>query len=119
VKPGNHIQLGKDGESKAKSWLEEKGFRLIAENYRCPLGEIDLICQDKDFFVFIEVKTRKSLNFGDGAESVDFRKQARIQKAAQYFMKSKKLHDRPFRFDVISILLGKSETINHIVSAFP
>lgn len=115
----DRIDLGKSGEEKAAEFLREKGFRVVARNYRTRIGEVDLICKDGEQIVFVEVKTRRSLAFGDGAEAVNHRKREKLIKAAQLFLKSIRREDAPFRFDVVSVLSGETDQITHIPCAFP
>jgi putative endonuclease len=111
--------LGKSGEEEARRFLLKKGYEIIAQNYRSPFGEVDLICKDQNSVVFVEVKTRKNLNFGDGAEAVVPKKQKKIIKTALYFLKNKHLEAHPYRFDVVSILSGGDLKISYIPHAFP
>ncbi|KPJ93280.1 MAG: hypothetical protein AMJ55_08380 [Gammaproteobacteria bacterium SG8_15] len=98
------IAIGQQAEDSALKFLQTKGMRLIARNYRCKLGEIDLVMQHDDALVFVEVRYRKKSNFGDGAESVDFRKQQKIIKSAEYFLQQHRQYSQsPCRIDVISI----------------
>jgi len=113
--------LGKSGEEKALNYLQKKGYHFLTQNYRSPFGEIDLIFQDKQHFVFVEVKTRTSEKFGSGMEAVDCRKQQRMIKGALYYLGKHDHQNKPFRFDVISILApsAEKEEIVHLVGAFP
>ncbi|MGA7799761.1 MAG: YraN family protein [Gammaproteobacteria bacterium] len=103
-----HTQLaGRQAEDAACHYLERRGLRLVARNYRCRRGEIDLIMEDRDNLVFIEVRYRRTLRFGGGAESVDRRKQARIIACASYYLQQHPdLAARPARFDVVAITAG-------------
>lgn len=96
--------IGQQAEDVALKFLQTKGMRLIARNYRCKLGEIDLVMQDDGALVFIEVRYRKQSDFGDGAESVDFRKQQKIIRSAEHFLQQHRQYSQsPCRIDVISI----------------
>lgn len=96
-------QLGKQVEEAAQQFLIQKGLRLIVCNYQCRMGEIDLIMQDKEELVFVEVRYRKRSNFGTAAESVTLKKQMRIARTAQIYLREKRLTDRvPCRFDVVA-----------------
>lgn len=111
--------LGKEGERVAESYLKEKGYRLVERNYRCPVGEVDLIALDRGVIVFVEVKTRSDDRFGTPLESVHLRKQRKMIKAALFFLSQRRLHHRQARFDVIGISLKDPEpVIEHIVNAF-
>ncbi|WP_455221712.1 YraN family protein [Kaarinaea lacus] len=97
-------EIGQRAEDAALDFLLAKGMRLVARNYRCKAGEIDLIMQHDSALVFVEVRYRKQNQFGDGAESVDFRKQQKIIKTAEYFLQQHRQYTQsPCRVDVISI----------------
>ena len=111
--------LGKEGERIAERYLKNKGFKLLERNYRCPVGELDLIALDRHVVVFLEVKTRSDDRFGVPFESVHRHKQRKISKAALYFLSQHRLHDREARFDVIGISLHDREPkVEHIQNAF-
>lgn len=78
----NHL-LGKWGEALVAEDLRKKGWQVLAAGYRCRLGEIDLIARKGRFIVFLEVKLRKSEDYGRAAEAVDSRKQSRLRRGAQ------------------------------------
>ncbi|OGT97808.1 MAG: YraN family protein [Gammaproteobacteria bacterium RIFOXYB2_FULL_38_6] len=109
--------IGSQAESKALAFLKTQGLKLLERNFRCKLGEIDLIMQDKDFTVFVEVKYRKIINFGEPVETVTKSKQRKIIKAATFYLQQKDLFDKvPCRFDVVGIL--DDGQINWIKDAF-
>jgi putative endonuclease len=111
--------LGKEGERVAELYLKNKGYRLIERNYRCALGELDLIVLDRRVVVFVEVKTRSGHGYGSPLEAVEFRKQRKMIQAAQYFLSEKKLHQRDARFDVVGISWpGREPLVEHIENAF-
>ena len=95
--------LGNAGEEYAERMLREKGYRIIEMNYRCKIGEIDIIAMDKDVLVFIEVKTRRGLFYGAPAESITKKKVERLKKLAQYFLQTKRIKNTDCRFDVVAI----------------
>lgn len=96
-------KIGQMAENQAISYLERQGLRLIARNFRCKMGEIDLIMQDKDCIVFTEVRYRKNDMFGGGAASVTVYKQRKIQLTAQLYLQTKGLNNTPCRFDVVTL----------------
>lgn len=100
--------------------MEDKKYKIVAENFRLFRGEIDIIAYDKRTLVFIEVKTRMSTDFGLPEESVTLSKQKQIKKIAQGFLTKNDLHETECRFDVISLTLdkGKGYSIRHIKNAF-
>ena len=105
-------EQGEYTESLACRYLESKGFKLIEKNFSCRLGEIDLIMQDNDNLVFVEVRYRRSNNFGSGAESITTSKQSKLIKTASLYLQNyDKRNKYPARFDVISIT-GFIETDN-------
>lgn len=113
-------QLGTQGELLAHQYLRKRGYIILAQNYRCPLGEIDIIARDKQTLVFIEVKSRQSLRYGPPAGAVTYRKQQQISKVAQYYILSNNFGTKAARFDVIAILLPPSGApkIEHLTNAF-
>ncbi len=115
----NKIELGKFGEELARDFLLEKGYEILAENYRTPLGEIDLVVKEGNTIVFVEVRTRSSKIFGTPLESITPRKQERLIRLAIHFCVNYSLYSQNFRFDVIGIFTNKYESkIEHIMNAF-
>jgi putative endonuclease len=111
--------LGKEGEKIAGHYLKKKGYTLVARNYRCPVGEIDLIALDRRVIVFIEVKTRTGHGFGTPIEAVAPRKQRKIVQSAKFFLHEKGLQQRDARFDVIGVSWqGAKPRVEHIENAF-
>jgi len=113
------ISLGKFGEDLARERLKDLGYRILKTNYRCSLGEIDLVARDGDVLVFAEIKTRKNESLAQVKEAVTKRKQIQISKVALAYMKSNNLWGSKARFDVVAIGLidGKKE-IEIIKNAF-
>jgi putative endonuclease len=95
--------LGADGERAAAEFLEGRGYRILARNYRTRLGEIDLIAQEGPVLVFVEVKARVGERFGGPAAAVTPAKQLRIARLAQQYLARRRLGDRLCRFDVVLI----------------
>lgn len=94
---------GADAEAKAEAFLVKQGLVKRERNYRCKLGEIDLIMQHKDTLVFVEVRLRSHQGFANAAESVTIRKQQKIINTAQYYLQQHQLTDKAnCRFDVIA-----------------
>lgn len=111
--------LGKEGERIAETYLRKKGYRLVERNYRCSVGELDLVVLDHGVIVFVEVKTRMDERFGAPLESVGTRKQKKMIKAALFFLSQHRLHHREARFDVIGItFVGREPAVEHIQNAF-
>ncbi|NTW71709.1 MAG: YraN family protein [Eubacteriaceae bacterium] len=106
---------GRYGEQIAVDYLKKTGYQILEKNYRCPLGEVDIIVQKGEDVVFVEVKTRTSDNYGLPGESVISRKQRHIIRSAMYYLAENNDFDRNYRFDVIEVLMNE---INHIENAF-
>lgn len=111
-------QTGHAAEEKALKYLADKGLKLVMCNYTCRLGEIDLIMRDKDYLVFIEVRSRTSMSFGGGIASITYAKRQKIIKTTSHYMMKNQLQDKfPLRFDVVSID-GASGAITWVKDAF-
>ncbi len=110
--------LGREGEDQAAKYLVKRGYRILERNYSTPHGEIDLIAFDRDQVVFVEVKTRTSDAYGAPELAVNPRKQRRMIKAALGYIKYKKLHQVPCRFDVVAISTAAEQEIELIQNAF-
>ena len=96
--------MGRHAERLAERYLARRGLTLVARNYRCRRGEIDLVMRDTESLVFVEVRRRASRAFGGGLDSVDARKQARLVAAAEHYLMMNRVgDDRPCRFDVIAV----------------
>jgi putative endonuclease len=99
----NTKKIGNIAEDQACDYLQKHGLILITRNFRCALGEIDLIMRDQEDIVFIEVRSQHK-NFSDAFESVDHHKQTKLVKAATFYLQKEKLFDKiNCRFDVIGI----------------
>ncbi len=101
--PDERQRLGAEGERAAEKFLRRRRYTILARNYRCAAGEVDLIALDGAAVVFIEVKTRTQAAFGNPLEAVGPRKQRQVVRAAQYYLAEHRLHDRDARFDVIGV----------------
>ncbi|HHV36046.1 MAG TPA: YraN family protein [Syntrophomonadaceae bacterium] len=108
--------LGILGEEMALSFLSGLGYHLLERNYRCRLGEIDLVMLDGECLVFIEVKARRSTLYGAPQEAVGAVKQARIRRLAEHYLLCKCDGDYHLRFDVVAVSFKKSG--NHIIDHF-
>lgn len=115
----NNRELGRRGEEKAVDYLKKRGYKVLARNYHTRYGELDIICKQGDALVFVEVKTRRSTNYGSPEEAITARKKEHLRKAAALYLESAKPSFRELRFDVIAILIeDDQERINHIEYAF-
>ena len=99
----HNLSLGAQGEKTAVDFLKEKGYNILARNYKTKLGEIDIVAYDKGTLVFVEVKARQSQKYGLPYEAVSRIKQRRISKAAVWFLKENNLLNKKARFDVVSV----------------
>lgn len=120
----DRIRLGALGEEAAVRHLMVRGYRIIERNWRCRLGEIDIIAMDGEELVIVEVRTKSRISFGTGAESVNLRKQRKLRQLALAFIHQHEqilnLSEVNVRFDVISVMReeGGRLRIDHIVHAF-
>jgi putative endonuclease len=101
--------VGADAEAVAAGFLQQRGLRILHRNFRVHVGEIDLVAEDRDTLVFVEVRSRTSRAYGGAAASITARKQARIVRAAQFFLATTGA-DRPCRFDCV-LLEGRSPDV--------
>ena len=114
------IETGQDAEDMACHYLTAQGLKLLCRNFHSPRGELDVVMEDGSSIVFVEVRYRKQIRFGSGAESVNHTKQAKLVATALYFLqKYPKYHNRPARFDVVSITQqARQAEIDWIKDAF-
>ncbi|MBI5665923.1 MAG: YraN family protein [Nitrospirae bacterium] len=96
------MRLGERGEGLAVQFLKNKGYKIITQNYKTRIGEIDIIARDGDTLVFVEVKTRESIAYGKPFEAVNYFKKKKISNVAMLYLKKLK-EIPPCRFDVVSI----------------
>lgn len=106
---------GDVGEKIAKEYLLQQGYRVVATNFKNTIGEIDIIAYDEDVLVFVEVKYRKTAQFGLPREAVNIYKQNKIRNVATSYIKKYKLFSKACRFDVVEIL---GDEISLIKDAF-
>ena len=98
-------KFGQEGEALAARHLKKNGYRIIEKNYRTKLGEIDIIAKDKDTLVFVEVKSRRSRQFGNPKAAVTPRKQRKISMVALHYLKSTHRTNVSARFDVAAVTI--------------
>lgn len=112
----NSREKGREKEELACRYLEQKGYRILATNYRCRQAEIDIVAMDGDELVFVEVKYRKNTQFGGGLSAVSPKKIRNICKCARYYIYKERIHpDMSIRFDVIAV---DGDRITHLENAF-
>ena len=114
--------LGAFGEAAAAEFLRKKRYEILGMNYRCRLGELDIIARQKETLVFVEVKLRREGGFAPAADAVTPAKQRRLEIAAESWLAENGLEDVPCRFDVIEVYLERNGSrvarINHLEEAF-
>ena len=112
-------EIGRNGEALAVAFLRKKGYRVIEQNYRCQLGEIDIIAVDQKTVCFIEVKTRSTGDYDRPEVAVHRRKQHKLSRVALWYLKERRLQDVRARFDVIAIRRrGVLNEVQHFRNAF-
>ena len=115
----DRLSLGKMGEELAVTQLRTMKYQILERNYRCLLGEMDIIAREKGSLVFVEVKTRATKDFGGPAAAVHERKQRQLSRIALLYLNHKKIRDVPARFDVVAVdLSGTKPRIEVIQNAF-
>src|SRR5690606_12891759 len=100
-------EIGDFGESLAGRILEQKGYVILERNFQTRYGEVDLVAKEGEVLVFVEVKARRSHNYGSGAEAVTRTKQQRLIRAALHYMFRRGCQNRPCRFDLLELELDK------------
>ena len=111
----NKRKFGKQGEGIAEQYLKSKGYEIICKNFYTRRGEIDIVAQEKNFIVFVEVKTRTNCKYGTPAMAVNSKKIRHMKTAARIFLLLNQYKHYDVRFDVIEIYVKKGKyQINHI-----
>lgn len=114
-----HNELGRYGEQVAKTYLEQQGYRIMETNWVYGRAEIDLIAFHEKQLIFVEVKTRRSVEHGEPEDFVDWKKEKQMEFASSVYI-DKKNHQGEIRFDIVAIVFENKEVykINHIKDAF-
>ena len=111
-------QTGQRGEDIAAAYFVERGYEIVERNWRCSVGELDIIMEGDDTLVFVEVRTRKGHRFGTPEESITSAKQARLIELAQTYLQETENLDRSWRIDVAAVTFGSGlPQVNHIENA--
>lgn len=113
--------LGRWGEKRCEKFLKAKGLKTLTRNFFCKTGEIDLVMVAPDgAIVFVEVRTRSDETFGPPESSITPAKKNRLLRTARYFLATNNIENRPFRFDVVAIVLGQTSRpkLEHYKNAF-
>ena len=117
----DRISLGRLGENEAVRSLQGKGLSIVQRNFRCKLGELDIVARDGPFLVFVEVRTVTGYSRGTPQESITPKKKRRLRKLAMFFMQYSGLNNTPARFDVIAVTISRETGViklEHIINAF-
>lgn len=109
--------IGVFGERQALMYLQNCGYQILDVNWRYKHWEADIIMKDRDILVFVEVKTRSNMAFGQPEDFVDIRKEKNLFKLADVYMQ-RVGHEGEIRFDIVSVIKGKKIEIEHIKDAF-
>lgn len=116
--------IGDWGENVAAAHLEDRGYRVLERNYYFQRNEVDLICRDPenedDELVFVEVKTRRGLDYGSPEAAITEEKKQSLLEVARAYLHEQQLGEVPARFDVVTVLLadGRAPEVNHYQNAF-
>ncbi len=102
------------GEKLAKDFLKKRGYHILETNYRCPEGEIDIVAKHKDFLVFIEVRTKKSLEFGSPEESITPTKKERLKATASHYRQTHSNLPQLWRIDVVAVELNQIGKVSRL-----
>ena len=116
----NRQEVGKLGEKAARKFLKKRGYRIRETGFRCPHGEIDIVAQRKDYLVFVEVRTKSSLDFGTPEESITQAKKRKLIASALTYTNTHQKLPSLWRIDVVAIELDdkrKTKRIELIESA--
>ncbi len=114
-------RLGRWGEKHCEKFLKRKGLKTLTRNYSCKTGELDLVMVDADStIVFVEVRTKADSDFASPEDSITTPKKTKLLRTARYFLATNNIEDRPFRFDIVTIVLDKNDRpeIKHYKNAF-
>lgn len=112
--PEDRKRTGVIGEKEAAKLLKKQGYKILETNYRCPLGEIDIIAKEKDTVVIVEVRTKRSRRFGTPEESVNATKRAKLIELANYYLQRKNQQNKFWRIDVVAVEMGNGDKISRI-----
>jgi putative endonuclease len=96
-------ETGRLGEQLAKTFLQRKGYRIMETNCRCGRDEIDIVARQKDYLVFIEVRTKSNTEYGSPEESLTFDKMKHMERAAMQYLQSHNMESDPWRVDLVAV----------------
>jgi putative endonuclease len=116
---GGRWDRGEAGEEAAVALLQREGYRIVARNFSCRYGELDVVAEKGEVLAFVEVRMRSSAVWGDPSHTVSFAKQRRVVKAALHFLFRSGLQGRMVRFDVVTVVgRGDAARVEHLPAAF-
>lgn len=112
--------LGQEAEELAAAYLEAKGWLILDRNYSFQKAEVDIVATDRNYIIFVEVKMRQNVRYGQPESAVTPAKELQIRKAAEAWIYERKMETAVSRFDVISIVMpdGQAPAITHFQDAF-
>lgn len=111
-------RLGIEGENIAAGYLQSKGYRIVERNFRCRLGEIDMIARYKNYLVFVEVRAKSGPGYGMPQESITPRKMEKLRRLALFYLARRPLGELNVRFDVVAVDFAGEPKVTHIENAF-
>lgn len=106
--------LGQRGEQLAVEYLQTQGYAILARNWRCPSGEIDIVASHNGVLVFVEVRTRRAARFGTPEESITARKQSRLIAAAYTYLQEAGLTEADWRIDLVAIEMAPDGAVRRL-----
>jgi len=118
--PTPRTRLGTRGEKLARRFLQQKGYQILDGNYRCRWGEIDIVVRDGNELVFVEVRTRRSADYGTPEESLTEAKLRRLLATSQHYLQQREEGDINWRIDLVSVRLERDyrlQSIEHLKHA--
>jgi len=110
--------LGDAGERLAAKHIKRNGGRVVARNWRCKMGEVDLVALDDGVLAFVEVKSKSTTDRGEPSEAVHYGKRRKLEVLARQYCCDKRVDDTPVRFDIVEIVWSKPPQINWIRGAW-
>ena len=111
-------ELGRIGENIIADYITKLGYKVVERNFACNQGEIDIIAKDKEELVFIEVKTRTDISYGEASEAVTNTKKRHLINSIKYYIYKQKLENQPIRVDVAEVYINKGKVkVNYIKQA--
>lgn len=113
----DHLETGREAESRAAALLEARGFTILDRNYRAPRGELDLVARDGEYLVFVEVRARRTELLGEAIETIGRTKRASVLRAARSWIDAHGAHGDPVRFDVVAFGGEDLATVRYVENA--